>query len=58
MRHIFKCPKCSCYTLKESCPGCKHKTIMPRPPKFSPEDKYGSYRRKVKTQALKDKGLL
>ncbi len=40
-----KCLKCKLYTFKEFCPKCKEKTISPLPPPFSPEDKYGKYRR-------------
>jgi H/ACA ribonucleoprotein complex subunit 3 len=32
----------------DTCPYCKGKLTMPYPPKFSPEDKYGEYRRKYK----------
>jgi H/ACA ribonucleoprotein complex subunit 3 len=32
------------------CPYCKGKLRMPYPPKFSPEDKYGEYRRKYKME--------
>jgi H/ACA ribonucleoprotein complex subunit 3 len=42
-----KCPNCKSYTFKDSCPKCGSKTINPEPPKFSPEDKYGKYRRAV-----------
>jgi len=43
----MKMKKCSCgvYTFKESCPKCGEKTVNPNPPPFSPEDKYGKYRR-------------
>jgi len=44
-----KCIKCNVYTLKDKCPKCGKKTTSPRPPKFSPEDKYGKYRRAAKT---------
>jgi len=45
---ISKCEKCNIYTLKQECPKCKTKTISIKPAKFSPEDKYGKYRRKAK----------
>ena len=48
---IRKCPNCGRYTLKEYCPECKEKTVNPHPPKFSPEDKYGKYRRIMKKEA-------
>jgi len=50
MKKIMKCPDCNTYTLKDSCPNCKIKTINPRPAKFSPEDKYGKYRRLAKKE--------
>jgi H/ACA ribonucleoprotein complex subunit 3 len=58
MKHILKCQKCGAYTMKDSCPLCGAKTETPKPAKYSPEDKYASYRRQVKKQALSDKGLL
>jgi H/ACA ribonucleoprotein complex subunit 3 len=47
MKHILKCQKCGSYGLKEVC-GCGSIRIEPRPPKYSPMDKYGEYRRKAK----------
>jgi len=58
MRHILKCPKCGQYTLKNKCLKCGVKTINPKPPKFSPQDKYAEYRRKAKADMLKKKGLI
>ncbi|MAG78116.1 ribosome biogenesis protein [archaeon] len=45
---ILYCVKCKKYTLKLEC--CGKKTITTRPAKFSPEDKYGKYRRIYKKQ--------
>ncbi|MHC1567279.1 MAG: RNA-protein complex protein Nop10 [Candidatus Syntropharchaeia archaeon] len=45
---FFKCEVCKEYTLKEICPLCGKKTKNPLPPKFSPEDRYGRYRRMMK----------
>jgi len=45
---ILKCPKCNEYTLKEICKKCKVRTIEAKPPKYSPPDKYGKYRRMMK----------
>jgi len=42
-----KCLSCKIYTFKEFCPRCKEKTVNPEPPKYSPEDKYGKYRRTI-----------
>ncbi len=49
---IKKCPKCGRYTLKDFCPVCGERTIMSIPPRFSPEDPYGEYRRKLKKKVL------
>ena len=43
-----KCPVCGRYTFKAVCPLCKVNTILPEPPRYSPEDKYGKYRRILK----------
>jgi H/ACA ribonucleoprotein complex subunit 3 len=45
---IKYCPQCKAYTFKEKCPKCNSKTINQNPPKYSPEDKYGLWRRKIK----------
>ena len=49
-KHILICPKCKSYTMKDKCPKCNMETISPKPAKFSPDDKYGDYRRKAKEQ--------
>jgi len=46
----MKCETCSIYTLKSRCPRCKKETSTPHPPKFSPEDRYGKYRRALKRE--------
>ncbi len=58
MRQIMKCPRCGSYTMKEICPRCGVKTIIAKPPKYSPNDKYASYLRKAKENERKQKGLL
>lgn len=57
MEHILKC-KCGQYTMQNQCPKCGSPAENPRPPKWSPEDKYGEYRRKAKEVEWKEKGLL
>lgn len=42
------CTSCDRYTLKENCAECGSKTRDPAPAKFSPEDKHGKYRRRLK----------
>jgi H/ACA ribonucleoprotein complex subunit 3 len=43
-----KCTVCKVYTFKATCPKCNGKSINPEPPKYSPENKYGKYRRMFK----------
>lgn len=47
MSEILKCQKCASYALSKDC-TCGGLRIPVLPPKYSPEDKYGSYRRKYK----------
>ncbi len=57
MKHILHCKKCGKYNLSNKC-GCGGKAIENKPPKYSPEDKYGAYRRKVKEKSWKKTGYL
>ncbi len=56
-KHIHKCISCNNYTLSEKC-KCGNKAIIPRPPKFSLDDKYASLKRKVRKEELKKKCLV
>ena len=58
-KHIYKCSSCLRYTLEDTCPSCekKERTVLPRPPKFSLEDKYADLQREVKKEELVKKGL-
>ncbi len=47
---LRKCPKCGRYTLKERCPVCGAETVSAHPPRFSPVDPWGEYRRRAKLQ--------
>ena len=42
-----RCPKCEKYTMKEKC-SCGGETESCHPARFSFEDKYAKYRRKMK----------
>jgi H/ACA ribonucleoprotein complex subunit 3 len=44
---IRRCPACGRYTLSDSCPKCGRATVCPVPPRFSPDDRYGRYRRET-----------
>jgi len=48
MKKIKKCPSCEEYTLGNHCNECGGKTINPKPPRYSPEDRFGEYRRRQK----------
>lgn len=45
---LHRCTGCHEYTLQTTCPRCGAKAEPNRPAKFSPEDHYGDYRRKLK----------
>ena len=45
---LKRCTGCREYTLQETCPRCGAKAKPNRPAKFSPEDNFGEYRRRLK----------
>jgi H/ACA ribonucleoprotein complex subunit 3 len=47
---IMKCLSCGTYTLQTTCPKCGQKTAHAQPAKYSPEDRYGKYRRMMKQE--------
>lgn len=42
------CAKCQDYTLADKCHRCGGPAVQKTPAKFSPEDHYGVYRRRLK----------
>lgn len=54
---LKRCRACGRYTMREICPSCGSKTGSPHPPKFSPEDRYGKYRRLMRLEAQKNDGF-
>lgn len=45
---LRKCSKCLRYTLKKDvCSYCGSAVHVPHPAKFSPDDKYAKYRRRI-----------
>lgn len=48
MSDLRYCKNCNEYTLDDLCNKCRQKTISKNPPRFSPQDHYGVYRRKLK----------
>ena len=57
MKRILKCAKCGKYTMKEIC-SCGNKTLVAKPLKYSPDDRFGSYRRKAKLSEYAKRGLI
>lgn len=57
MAHVLlkRCTSCKEYTLQETCPRCGSPAKPNRPAKYSPEDAYGEYRRKLKRLDAKEK---
>jgi rRNA maturation protein Nop10 len=45
-KSLYYCEECKEYTLKQEC--CGNKTISRAPPKYSPDDRYASYRKDIK----------
>jgi H/ACA ribonucleoprotein complex subunit 3 len=54
MTNLYYCKKCIIYTLYQTCKKCNEKTISKNPPRFSPQDPYGNYRRKLKKLQVGD----
>jgi H/ACA ribonucleoprotein complex subunit 3 len=50
------CPACHRYTLAARCPACGGATRSPHPVRFSPEDRWGRYRRALFAEARADAG--
>ncbi|MDE4907058.1 RNA-protein complex protein Nop10 [Methanogenium marinum] len=45
---IRRCPSDGTYTLNFSCPACGNETRTAHPARYSPQDRLGKYRRKVR----------
>jgi H/ACA ribonucleoprotein complex subunit 3 len=52
MMKIKVCPHCKKYTMQKHCPACNAPTIIAKPPKYSPEDRYGDLRRRAKEEEI------
>jgi len=51
---MLVCGSCRTYTFEPECPSCGARTVKPAPCRYSPQDKYGKYRRMMK--AARDNG--
>lgn len=49
---ILYCETCKSYTMQKKCSRCGGATRQAKPPKYSPEDRYGAYRRLAKTSRM------
>ena len=47
---LRRCPVCQEYMLDPVCKRCGAQTSVPVPPRYSPEDRYGEYRRRLKKE--------
>ena len=47
---IFQCKSCKSFTTLDKCNDCNVLTINPLPPRYSPQDKYGKYRRMLRKE--------
>ncbi|HJJ33438.1 MAG TPA: RNA-protein complex protein Nop10 [Methanocorpusculum sp.] len=45
--HIRECKRDHVYTFLETCPVCGEPTTSVHPPRYSPQDRYGKYRRMI-----------
>lgn len=45
--YLRKCEKCNRYTLRNICPICEGRVKSPHPARFSLEDRFGKYRRRL-----------
>lgn len=53
-----RCPECGRYTLLDLCASCGEKTTCPIPPKYSPDDRMGEYRRRTILERYGENGKL
>ncbi|NOZ82409.1 MAG: RNA-protein complex protein Nop10 [Euryarchaeota archaeon] len=56
MSRLRYCRECRRYTLQHACATCGAETVSPHPPRFSPEDRYGAYRRKLRKELMEEAG--
>ncbi|MBQ7621613.1 MAG: RNA-protein complex protein Nop10 [Candidatus Methanomethylophilaceae archaeon] len=53
---IRRCGSCGRYTLSQTCPACGSATVNPIPPRYSPDDRMGEYRRRSILQEYGENG--
>ncbi len=55
---IRRCEACGRYALHLSCPVCGTPASCPVPPRYSPEDRMGEYRRRAIAEEYGENGKL
>ncbi|MBS7382318.1 MAG: RNA-protein complex protein Nop10 [Candidatus Methanomethylophilaceae archaeon] len=55
---LRRCPKCGRYSMKEKCLDCSADTVTAHPPRYSPDDRYGKYRRESIIEEYGENGKL
>ena len=53
---LRKCKGCGTYSTKDVCPECGEQTVCAVPPRYSPDDRYGEYRRTAIAQEYGENG--
>lgn len=53
---LLRCRQCGRYTLRQGCPSCGAPTDRPGPARYSPEDRYGTYRRALRRATAREEG--
>lgn len=51
---ILRCNTCGKYTLSDRCRNCGTSTVNTFPPRYSPQDRYGKYRRMFRADEMED----
>jgi len=52
---LRKCQSCKEYTMGDRCSRCDEKAVVPVPPRYSPDDKWGEYRRRLRKENLDER---
>ena len=47
---------CGKYSTKDTCPDCGGNAVPALPPRYSPDDRYGEYRRKAIAEEYGENG--
>lgn len=48
---LKRCDACKTYTMRDVCPHCGSPATRRAPARYSPQDRYGEYRRRLMAEA-------